>query len=345
MRIDQIDYLNQCTDKIILRFNSFIIANQNQEQVLNSLQNSSNTNGLHRVCFEIDINQIGKIYKQFIIFPITTYFKIISIKFDKRIWIVKINVFNFNQFNKNKNKNPIELAHLLRHIGQFHQSEKLFSLLLNQYPSLNAECYNGLGRIAQDKGLYDISLQYYKESLQNISFKDRPHCLNNIGCAYDYLEQYQQALQYYFQALTFMKNDQNQAMCLNNIAITYAKIQQYDKAIEYFKDSLAKRKTSLPENHIDIGISYTNLGVIYSSLGQLDNALQYFDLALKSFQLNKSNIFKAILYQNMAKIFQDKIQFNKALQFYQDALNIFKQFRPEDHPNIIYIQHQIQQLK
>jgi len=344
MTIDQIDYLNQCSDKTILRFNSYIIANKNQEYVLNSLENSSNTNGLHKVLFQIEINQIGKIYKQYIIFPITTYFNIISIKFEKRIWIVTINVFNSNQFIKNKKKNPIKLPHFLRQIARFDQAEKLFYLLLNQYPSLNALCYNGLARIAQDKASYDISLHFYIKSLENISIEDRPYCLNNIACAYDYLKQYEQALKYYDQALKLMKYDKDQAMCLNNIGITYAKIKQYEQAIKYFQDSLSIRIKSLPENHQDIGISYTNLGVIYSSIDQLDKALQYFNLALKYFQRNKSIIFRAILYQNMAKIFQQMNQFNKALQFYQDALNIFEQFKPSDHPNIIHIQQQIQQL-
>jgi len=345
MTIDQIEFLNQCTEETIVRFNSFIIADPNQERVLNSLQNSPNTNGLHRVLFEIDVNQIGKIYKQHIIFPITTHFRIVSTRFEKRIWIVKINVFNLNESIQKKHKHPIELAHLLREIGQFDQSEKLFYILLNQYPSLNTQCFDGLGRIAQDKGLYEISLHFYIKSLETVSLKNRAHCLNDIGCAYDYLEQYEQALQYYSQALKIMKNENHQAMCLNNIGITYAKNGQYDKAIEYFQESLSKRKKCLSENHTDIGISHTNLGVIYSSLGQLDNAIEYFHFALKSFQLNKSNIFKAIVYQNMAQIFQEKNQLNKALQLYQDAQDIFRQFRPFDHPNNIHIHQQIQQLK
>ncbi|CAF1574241.1 unnamed protein product, partial [Rotaria sordida] len=171
-------------------FNSFIIAHRNPEQVFKSLQNSSNTNDLHRVLFDIDSNQIGKQYKQYIIFPITTYFRIVSIHFEQRIWIVKIIVFNSNKSIEKKDKNPFQLAHLLRHIGQLDQSEKLFYLLLNQYPLLNSQSYDGLGRIAQDKGLYDVSLNFYLKSLEIVPFKNRAHCLNNIGCAYDYLEQY-----------------------------------------------------------------------------------------------------------------------------------------------------------
>lgn len=345
MTIDQIDYLNQITDKTILRFNTFIIAKQNQQQTLNLLENSPNTNGLHKVLFEIQQNEIAKIYKEFIIFPITSQFKIISIHFEKRIWFVKINIFNSNEFILNKQIKSIELANHLRQIGQFDQSEKLFYLLLNQYPLLNTQCYDGLAHIAQDKSLYENSLHYYFKSLENISKEYRGHCLNNIACIYDYLKQYQQALEYYSKSLKYMKNKLNKSMILNNIGITYANIQDYQKAIEYFQDSLFIRKKYLKENHNDIAISYHNIALIYFYTKQFHKSLEYFNYAFKSFQLNNSNLFKAIIYQNMANLFQQQKQFHKAQQYYQNSLEIFQKLRPSDHPNIIYIQQQIQQLK
>ncbi|CAF3984169.1 unnamed protein product [Rotaria sordida] len=345
MTIDQIDFIQQSINDKYFRFNSFIIAHRNPEQVFKSLQNSSNTNDLHRVLFDIDSNQIGKQYKQYIIFPITTYFRIVSIHFEQRIWIVKIIVFNSNKSIEKKDKNPFQLAHLLRHIGQLDQSEKLFYLLLNQYPLLNSQSYDGLGRIAQDKGLYDVSLNFYLKSLEIVPFKNRAHCLNNIGCAYDYLEQYDNALQYYSEALSLMKDDINQAMCLSNMGITYAKNDNYQQALGCFEQSLSIRDKTLSKNHPDIGISHTNLGVAYSSIGEFDIALNHFNLALKSFSSNNSDIYRAIVYQNMAKIFQEKNQFDQALKFYKNAENIFRLCRPIDHPNLLHVQQQINQLK
>ncbi|CAF3642413.1 unnamed protein product, partial [Rotaria sp. Silwood2] len=89
MTIDQINLINQSINDKYLRFNSFIIANRNEEQVYKSLKYCSNINNLHRVLFDIDSNQIGKQYKEYIIFPITIYFRIISVHFDKQILIVK----------------------------------------------------------------------------------------------------------------------------------------------------------------------------------------------------------------------------------------------------------------
>ncbi len=346
MTIDQIHSLTQSQENPI-RFNSFIIANQNQEQARKSLQNFSNTNNFHRVLFEIDQNQIGKQYKEYIIFPITTIFKIYSVTLENRIWIVKLNVVdNSNQTLQKKDFNSIHLAQYLREIGHLDQAEKLFELLLNQYPSLHSQCYHGLGRIAQDKGFYEISLNFYFKSLQTVSNDERSFCLNNIGCAYDYLEQYEEALQFYSQASTTMKSDVDKSMCLNNMGITYAKLDQYDQALQCFQDSLSIREKYLSPNHPDIGICYTNIGVILSSRDQLDDALKNYQLALKCFSINNSvQIFRAIVYQNMGEIFQNKNQFPRALTSYQDAHNIFQQLRPIDHPNVVYLQQQIEQMK
>jgi tetratricopeptide (TPR) repeat protein len=344
MRIDQIEFLNQSSHDKILRFNSFIIANQNFDHILNSLQNSPNTNGLHKVLFEIEINQIGKQYKQYIIFPINTSFTIVSIQFQKRIWIVKINVFNSKQSINNRKKTPIQFAHHLRQIGLFHQSEELFYLFLDQYPSLYTQCYDGLGRISQDKGLYQTSLDFYIKSIQRTSSTNHSHSLNNIGCAHYYLEQYQQALQYYSEALTLMKNEIDQSMCLNNMGVTYAKNNQYEEALQCFEHSLAIRKIFISQNDPEIGISYTNIGVLRSSLGQFDVALEYYNNALKCFSASNSMLSRAIVYQNMAKIFQEKHLFDRSLKFYQDALNTLQQIQPLDHPNLIHIKQQIDHL-
>jgi hypothetical protein len=145
---------NLLINQNFFRFNSFLVAHQNFEEVKKSLENSPNTNGLHRVLFQINLNQIGKEYLQHIIFPISTHFRINSVRFERRIWIVTITVYNSNE---QTNLTSIQLAHLRRDRGQFDQAEKLFNRLLLQGSSLNTECYDGLGRIAQDKGLYRIS--------------------------------------------------------------------------------------------------------------------------------------------------------------------------------------------
>ncbi|UJR24711.1 hypothetical protein I4U23_006085 [Adineta vaga] len=344
----QVEFLTQIIEKQFIRFNTLFIGNLNQEQVRQSLQKSYVENNLQKVLFEIeDKYQIGRQYKQYCIFPITTTFRITSVQLEQRIWIVQITVCNnSNQFRSKKERTPLDLAHYLRETNQLNHSEKLYELFLTQYPSLKAECYDGLGRIAQDKGHYDVSLSFYLKSLQTISLKKRSNCLNNIACAYDYLGQYEEAIQFYSEALSLMKTDLEQSMCLNNMGITYANDNQFEQAFKCFQRSLTLRKPILVENHPDTGICHTNLGVVYATLAQFDYALENYNLALKAFASNKFyDISRAIVYQNIAQIHQQNNQIDQALKLYQNAHTIFQKFRPIDHPNLLYIQQQIDQIK
>ncbi|CAF1135523.1 unnamed protein product [Adineta steineri] len=345
MRDDQIDLLKNSIEKSSIRLNTILIAKKNYGEILKALKDCSNGNNYQRVLFEIDMNDIGKEYEQYVIYPITSYFNITSIYYENNIYFIKIIIGNKKNFIK-KDFSSIEFAQYLREINNLNQSQKFFELLLKQFPSLNSQCYDGLARIAQDKGLYEISLEYYFKSLDTVSNQLKPFILNNIGCAYDYLEEYDKALKYYSQSLTLMKNTKHQSMSLNNMAIIYAKHEQFNDAFDCFQQSLIIRKKYLPDNHPDIAIIYINLGVIWSSLHQFDDAMKYFHLALKSFSSNHYlDFYRAIIYQNMGDLFLKENQFDQSLKYYQDAFDIFQQIRSIDHPNLSYIQQQIQLIK
>jgi len=51
------------------------------------------------------------------------------------------------------------------------QKTKILHRLLSQYPKENSQIYNELARIAQDKCLYEISLQFYEKYLIENSSK------------------------------------------------------------------------------------------------------------------------------------------------------------------------------
>lgn len=344
MTDNQIELMKNSINKTNLRFNSFIIARKNREQVLKSLQNCPNKNHFNSVLFHIETNPIGKQFEDLILFPITTQFRILSIDYQNNLYIIKILVSNSNVTLNNNSKNPIELAYQLKKLGRLNEAEQIFHRLLSQYPRGNWKLYYGLAQIAQDKGLYELSLQFYEKSLDQISLKTRPYCLNDIGCMYDYLEQYELALEFYSTSLTLMKSELDQAMCFNNIGITFANQQQYEDALQSFQQSLSIRQKFLSENHSDVGISLANIGGVYSSMNQLDFALEYYEKALKIFSQNHSLINKAIVYQNLGQIFYQRNQLNEALDYYQQAAIIFRSNRPSTHPTLIYIEQIIKQL-
>lgn len=344
MTNNQIESMKNLVNKDKLRFNSFIIAKTNREQVVNSLKDSSNKADLNPVIFQIETNQIGRLYEQFVLFPITTQFRINSIEYQNNIYIVKIIVSNSNpQVNKKQN-NAIAFGYRLQALGRLDDAEKIFHRILTQQPSGTSQLYDALARITQDKGLYETSLEWYKKSLSKASYSHRVHCLNSIGCIYDYLQKYEPALEYYSKALRSMKKDVDRAMCLNNIGVTLANQQKYEAALQSFEQSLAIREKYLPANHPDLGISLANMGVLSSSTGQSDVALDYYKRALKVFVNNSTTIYQAIVCQNMAEIFYNKNEFDDALKYFEQAAIILKKSRPSNNPNLIYIEHMIQQL-
>ncbi|CAF1053394.1 unnamed protein product [Adineta ricciae] len=346
MTTAQVDSLSQTVESEFIQFNTYFIASSNQEHIRQSLQTAAD-NYLQRVIFEIDDkNHVGKQYKQFSMFPITTTFRVTSVRLEQRIWIVQMTAHNDIHDSRLKEEiDPIQLAQYFREMNRLDQAEILFELIQTQHPSLTAECYDGLGRIAQDRGHYDISLSFYLKSLQTISSKNRTQCLNNIACAYDYLEQYGEAIQFYAEALDLMKTGLERSTCLNNMGVTYAKENEIQQALDCFQRALTLRRASLVENHPEIGICYANLGMIYVTRAQYDDALEHYNLALRSFSSNKfCDIPQAIVCQNMASIYYHKNQIDQALKYYQTAQKIFRQLRSADHPNLLYIQQQIEQI-
>lgn len=336
MTYKQIQFIEDSIKKSKLRFNSYIIANKNREESIEILENSTNKINLNLVLFHIETNNIGKEYENLIIFPLTTQFQINSIEYQNHIYIIKISILS-NLFSYSK-KNPFDLVNQLCYLNQYDQAEIILSRLLIQYPYKASKIYNKLAQINQNKGLYELSLQLYEKSLNKISFKYRPFCLNNMGSLYDDLNQYDLALEFYSSTFNLLKNDFHRAICMNNIGITLAKQEKYQHALDLFQQSLEVFK----DKHLNRGMSYVNIAGVYSSIHQFDLALKFYENAAKIFPKNSS--YRAIIHQNIGEIFYLKNQFKEALHNYQKALNIFQNTRPSNHPTIIYTQQIINQL-
>ena len=336
MSMNQIEYLNYLNEnQIEFSFNNFLILNENKEEILNNLNNSTNTNSLHKVLFEFQSNQLIKIYKTFLILPILTFCKINSIKLEKRIWIINLKITN--EINQIDIVEPIQFGIYLKQIHLYDQSEQIFKLLLKQYPLENSKFYFQLGKLNEEKCLYSQSLNYYLKSIENVSKEDYPIYLNSTGLIYDYLNDYTNSLNYYFKSLKLIKSNNLKSILFNNIGITYANLKQYHQALEYFQKSL-----NIEKNSSRINILYNNIALIYFYTEQFDTCEEYFQLALKSCQLNKKH--QGIILQNLAYLYQNLNQLDKSLKFYKDSLEILHLFQSIDHPTILFIQKQIEIL-
>jgi adenylate cyclase len=152
----------------------------------------------------------------------------------------------------------------------------------------------------------------------------------------------------------------------NNIGYNFNYLKDYEKAVEYFRYAEASNKSA---NQLDLAVLYTNIGIAYNNIGDLKNALDYLQKAKKELKgnlpgtatyldhliariyLNNKDLYNAnefnglamenaikhkqydILveaYNTAALIHQDLFEYELALDFYKKHLELRDSFRLED---------------
>ena len=199
-------------------------------------------------------------------------------------------------------------------------------------------------------GIFLCKYAYYEESIEvNLRFiqlseetngqnETTADAYNNIGVVYDYLGDYDKALEYYNKALKISKavlgeNHRDTAMSYGNIGVVYDNLGDYDKALEFKNKALEIQKDVLGENHPDTAMSYGNIGNVYHNLGDYDKALEYYFKALeiKKDVLGEKHPDTAISYNNIGVVYKNLGDYDKALEFHNKALEIRKEVLGEMH--------------
>ena len=161
---------------------------------------------------------------------------------------------------------------------------------------------------------------------------------NNIGIVYDYLGDYDKALEFENKALEIKKEvlgekHADTANSYNNIGVVYEELGDYNEALEYHNKALEIRKEVLGEKHTNTATSYNNIGVVYDNLGDYDKALEYFIKALEIFKevLGENHRDTANSYNNIGNVYYNLGDYNEALKLYNKALEIRKEVLGEKH--------------
>ncbi|CAF1268665.1 unnamed protein product [Didymodactylos carnosus] len=173
-----------------------------------------------------------------------------------------------------------------------------------------------------DVGEYRKSLDYFKRLL-NIQLNDhnRAKVYYNLGRAYRFQADYEQAL-YYFQQAEILQKQQQEISCfhyartLAGIGSVYSELHDTDNELKYYNLALEIYKTILSHDHIEIARSLNRIGYVYHQQKQYDQALEYFKEAL------------------IISIIQNQGDKENALEYYNQALKIRESILPCDHPQI-----------
>ncbi|MBE6193323.1 MAG: tetratricopeptide repeat protein [Rikenellaceae bacterium] len=219
-----------------------------------------------------------------------------------------------------------------------YEEEKLYKLLY-EYCDFLVEYAKFNDALVIAKQSLELSEKLYGENHPNTATS-----YNTIGLLYDFMGDYDTALEYYNNALAIRKqvlgeNHSDTATSYNNIGLLYNVMGEGDSKIvlEYLNKALAIRQQVLGDNHPDTAASYNNIGVVYRTKGDCDAALKYYNKALtiKQQVLGENHSDTVSPYINIGNEYYDKGDYDTALEYYNKALAILKQKFTSTHPNVL----------
>jgi tetratricopeptide (TPR) repeat protein len=158
-----------------------------------------------------------------------------------------------------------------------------------------------------------------------------------LGCGFNELANYNEALKYYSIALRIRKKilckeHHDIIVTYNNIGLVLENQSNYAKALEYYQKALTISENDLES--IDAAYSYHGIANIYNDQGQYTKALEYYQKAItiRENKIGKEHPDTARSYNNIGIVYMNQKKYEKALKYYQKASNIFEDKLRRSHP-------------
>jgi len=163
------------------------------------------------------------------------------------------------------------------------------------------------------------------KSLRSHNSRMAAKCNDQIGDIFFKGGAMPQALEYYYRASAFFKQNKDATGLADNsnkIGKIYYKNQRFTKASAYFNDAL--KLYFQKKDLAGIGETYGNIGLNLEKLGKLDSAYQYQQYALNAFLKIKDQNQILNTYSRIGGIYEDQQNFDGALHYFLMALKLSK---------------------
>lgn len=235
------------------------------------------------------------------------------------------------------------VGHTLRHVAEFDESIKIYSLMKKFGKNLRslriiAEADNCIGFAYWKKGDFHNAIKFLRKALHrfaklNDAFKVS-WALNNIGLVHWYGGKLLEALKWYERAVPFKREIYARAEgksnrfragvslsgIYNDIGLVYWDLGELEVALNYYRRALAiKRKIS------DVwgqSVVLSNMGLVYFDKGQFKRAKRYYDKAFEIRDAIGDEWQKAISYYCFAELNLHQGHLDEALSFAIKSLKI-----------------------
>lgn len=242
----------------------------------------------------------------------------------------------------------------------FERTIDIYTKTLGEFHQDVAECYNSLGLIYKKKGAYDQAMAYFGKALDiyhKIFDENHFHFVsvyNNIGQVYVDQKNYEESEKYHLKALKISQavhgeNHTSTATCLDNLGQDYLEMGDNDKALECALRALSIRQSIYGDtDNIELATSYSNVANCYQKMGQIDLALEYMDKCghiLDKIYKDEENTYHAIFKFNQGVLYRKQGNLTKAIAYAEEAVRMLLKMIPEDHPVILKMQGQIDEMK
>jgi len=181
-----------------------------------------------------------------------------------------------------RNSDAIDYLYKANRFFKYVENDKKYK---NEALSGMSACYNNLGLIYFDNGMFDKSVEHfiisirYDEGLGDTLGAAITY--GNIGMVHYTMGNFEKSIEYYQKqvATSARFNDSiSAANALNNIGVSYKAMQRYDEALKYYRNTLGIRKSIGDKS--GISATYNNLGEVYLYIKKFRDAETYFKQAL-----------------------------------------------------------------
>lgn len=185
---------------------------------------------------------------------------------------------------------------------------------------------NSEGIIQKDQGQLELCIETFWEALNFQNKLDmysdndqKSNILNNIGNAYRNLQDLDNALNYYQQALSFANSDKHQLLRIyGNIGLTYKVLGDYGLALDYFQSALDYSIELGDKRNECIGLEH--LGNCYICLKDYPKALPYLEKSLQIANDMDLAIAKVNVYFDYGSIASHSKNYAQAKQYWKLSL-------------------------
>ena len=193
-----------------------------------------------------------------------------------------------------------------------------------------------LGNVYNAKGMYQLALKYFIESLGLFDKLGNKRAManarNSIGNTYFGTKDYDKAFQFFSESNKIASESGNEFMVgITDVGISNVMVAQ--KQLNDGLNYLLKAKEIFTQQKREdlIAAVQTNIGGIYVQLGQYDSAEKVLGEALAFHKKAKDNYAIFSTQQSLGDLYKGKNEPDKALAFYFESLDLAKRMDAKDN--------------